>query len=51
VFIKHIEDIETGESSMEECLDRYPYIRDQLEPLLRINLEIRRRKGNEVGKV
>ncbi len=51
VFARHVEDIETGKSSVQDCLDRYPSIREQLEPLLRINLEIRKRKGNGVGKV
>ena len=51
MFARHVEDIETGKSSVEDCLDRYPSIREQLEPLLRINLEIRKRKGSRVGKV
>lgn len=51
VFARHVEDIETGKSSVQDCLDRYPSIREQLEPLLRINLEIRKRKGNGVGKI
>ncbi|MFU8796212.1 MAG: DUF5667 domain-containing protein, partial [Dehalococcoidia bacterium] len=36
-----IEDIEADRSSLEECLDRYPRLRDRLEPLLRIALDIR----------
>jgi len=51
MFAKHIEDIEAGRSSIEDCLDRYPSIRKQVEPLLRITLEIRKGKGNSVGKV
>jgi len=51
MFAKHIEDIEAGKSSIEDCLDRYPSIRKQAEPLLRITLEIRKVKGNRVGKV
>ena len=51
VFVKHIEDIEAGKSSIEDCLDRYPSIREQLGPLLRINLEIRRRRGNGVEEI
>lgn len=51
VFAKHIEEIEAGKSSIEDCLDRYPSIREQLEPLLRINLEIRRRRANGVEEV
>ena len=51
IFVKHIEDIETGKSSIGDCLDRYPSIREQLEPLLRINLEIRKRRANRVEEV
>ena len=51
MFAKDIEDIEAGKCSIEDCLDRYPSIRKQAEPLLRITLEIRKRKGNRVGKV
>jgi hypothetical protein len=51
IFVKHIEEIEAGESSIEDCLDQYPSIREQLEPLLRINLEIRRRRGNRVEAI
>ena len=51
MFVKHIEDIEAGKSSIEDCLDRYPSIREQLGPLLRINLEIRRRRGNGVEEI
>jgi hypothetical protein len=50
-FVKHIKDIEAGKSSIEDCLDKYPSIREQLGPLLRINLEIRKRRGNGVEKV
>lgn len=48
IFVQHVEDIEAGKSSVEDCLDRYPSIREQLEPLLRINLEIRKRRANRV---
>lgn len=51
IFVKHIEDIEAGRSSIEDCLDRYPSVREQLEPLLRTNLEIRKRRGNRFEKV
>ena len=50
-FVKHVKDIEAGKSSIEDCLDKYPSIREQLEPLLKINLEIRKRRGNGVEKV
>jgi hypothetical protein len=51
IFVKHIEDIEAGKSSIYDCLDRYPFMREQLEPVLRTALEIRRRRVNVVGKV
>ena len=51
IFVKHIEDIEAGKSSIEDCLDKYPSMREQLEPLLRINLEIRKRRGNRVEEI
>ena len=51
LFARHVEEIEAGKSSIEDCLESYPSIREQLGPLLRINLEIRRRKGSRVGKV
>ncbi len=50
-FVKHIKDIEAGKSGIKDCLDRYPSVREQLEPLLRTNLEIRKRRGNRFGKV
>jgi hypothetical protein len=51
IFVKHIEDIEAGKSSVEDCLDKYPSIREQLEPLLRINLEIRKRRRNRFEEI
>jgi len=41
ILVQCIDDIKAGRSSIEECLDRYPSMREQLEPLLRIALEIR----------
>jgi len=41
ILVQCIEDIKAGRSSIEECLARYPSVREQLEPLLRIALEIR----------
>jgi len=35
-----IEDIRLGRSTLEGCLDRYPSVREQLEPLLRIAIRI-----------
>jgi len=40
ILAQCIDDIMTGRSSIEECLDRHPSMREQLEPLLRIALEI-----------
>ena len=51
IFMRHIEDIEAGKSSIEDCLDQYPTIREQLEPLLRLNLEIRKRRAHRVEQV
>jgi hypothetical protein len=36
ILVQCIEDIKAGRSSIEDCLDRYPSLREQLEPLLRI---------------
>jgi len=41
ILVQCIEDIKAGRSSIKDCLDRYPSVREQLEPLLRIALEIR----------
>jgi hypothetical protein len=41
ILVQCIEDIKAGRSSIEDCLDRYPSMREQLGPLLRIALEIR----------
>jgi hypothetical protein len=41
ILVECIEDIEAGRSSIESCLDKYPSLRERLEPLLRIALEIR----------
>jgi len=51
ILVKHIEDIKAGRSSIEDCLDKYQPVREQLEPLLRIAVEIRKRRGNRVEKV
>ncbi|HJX68782.1 MAG TPA: DUF5667 domain-containing protein, partial [Dehalococcoidia bacterium] len=40
VLVQCIEDIKAGRSSVEDCLDRYPSMRGQLEPLLRIAVAI-----------
>ena len=41
ILVQCIDDIKAGRSSIEDCLDRYQSMREQLEPLLRIALEIR----------
>jgi len=41
VLAQCIEDIKAGRSSVADCLVKYPSMRKQLEPLLRIALEIR----------
>jgi len=41
ILVQCIEDIKAGRASIEDCLDKYPSIREQLEPLLKIALEIR----------
>ena len=41
ILVQCIEDIKAGRSSIEDCLNNYPSMREQLEPLLRIALEIR----------
>jgi hypothetical protein len=41
ILVQCIEDIRAGRASIEDCLNRYPSARGQLEPLLRIALEIR----------
>lgn len=46
IFVDHVKDIERGKCSVEDCLDRYPSVREQLEPLVRTALEIRKRRGN-----
>ena len=42
ILIQCIEDIRSGESSLAECLDRYPYIRQELSSLLEIALNIQK---------
>jgi hypothetical protein len=41
ILVECIDDIKAGKASVEDCLNRYPSMRGQLEPLLRIALEIR----------
>ena len=41
ILVRCIEDIKAGKSSIEDCLDRYPSMREHLEPLLKIALGIR----------
>ncbi|MBE0431618.1 MAG: hypothetical protein IBX67_07305 [Dehalococcoidia bacterium] len=41
ILTECIEDVKAGRSSIDDCLDRHPSVRERLEPLLRIALEIR----------
>ncbi|MFC1913422.1 DUF5667 domain-containing protein [Chloroflexota bacterium] len=41
ILIQCIEDIKAGKASVADCLDRYPDMRHELEPLLRIALSIK----------
>ena len=41
ILVQCIDDIKAGRSGIEDCLSRYPAMREHLEPLLRIALEIR----------
>ena len=41
ILAECIDDIKAGRASIEDCLSKYPSVREQLEPLLRISLEIR----------
>jgi len=41
ILVECIEDVKADRSSIEDCLDEYPSMRERLEPLLRIALEIR----------
>jgi hypothetical protein len=41
ILAECIDDMKAGKASVEDCLNRYPSVRDQLEPLLRVALEIR----------
>ena len=41
ILAQCIEDVKAGRSSVADCLSKYPSISKQLEPLLRIALEIR----------
>jgi len=41
ILAECIDNVKVGKASIEDCLGRYPSMRGQLEPLLRIALEIR----------
>ncbi|MFO7773105.1 MAG: DUF5667 domain-containing protein [Dehalococcoidia bacterium] len=41
ILAQCIDNIKAGRCSIEDCLNRYPSLRKQLEPLLRVALEIR----------
>lgn len=42
ILAQCIDDVSAGTSSIEECLDRHPSVRERLEPLLRLALVIGR---------
>lgn len=48
MLVRYVEDVKGGSSSIEDCLNRYPSVREQLEPLLKIAVEIQNRRGNKV---
>jgi hypothetical protein len=41
ILIQCIDDIKAGRASLEDCLDRYPDMRQELEPLLKVALSIK----------
>lgn len=41
ILAECIDDVKAGKASIEDCLGKYPSMRGQLEPLLRVALEIR----------
>ena len=49
MLVQYVEDVKSGNSSIEDCLDRYPSVREQLEPLLKIALELQKRGGDGVA--
>ena len=51
MLVQYVEDVKGGSSSIEDCLNRYPSVREQLEPLLKIAVEIQKRRGNRVEQI
>lgn len=51
MLVQYVEDVKGGSSSIEDCLNRYPSVREQLEPLLKITIEIQNRRGNRVEQI
>lgn len=41
ILIQCIDDVKAGRASLQDCLDRYPDVRHELEPLLRVALSIK----------
>jgi hypothetical protein len=41
ILARCIEDIKAGRAGLEECLGRYPSMRGELEPLLRVAMDVR----------
>lgn len=48
---RYIEDVRAGNSSTDDCLDEYSSLREQLEPLLKIALEIQNRRADRVEQI
>lgn len=48
---RELEDIGAGCETIEDCLDRYPWLRGQLEPLLKVALEIKNRRDSRVEAI
>jgi len=42
ILIECIDDIKSGKAGLKDCLDRYPDMRHELEPLLRVALSIKK---------
>ncbi len=51
MLVQYVEDVKGGSSSIEDCLNRYPSVREQLEPLLKIAVEIKNRRRNRIEQI
>lgn len=48
---RELEDIGAGRENIEDCLGRYPCLRGELEPLLKVALEIKYRRDSRVAEI